>query len=118
MERFLRLGVLLTLALALMSGCTAPKPSASQAPGASGVEGTVVTYEDGMLELRPNNGSGMLFSTPAYDPEITKSKGRRCRVYFKRVWSDDIAAYGWFNKVTKLEWLEPYDSSKFTSVWQ
>jgi len=101
----------------LIVGCVAPQASELQSSNGSGIEGTVVTYEDNMLELRLINGSGMLFSTSSYDPEITKSKGRRCRVQFKRVWSDDIAAYGWFNEVTKLEWLEPYDSSRFTSVW-
>jgi len=106
------------VASVLSIGCAAPRTSDSQSSNAPGIEGTVVTYENEMLELRLTNGSSVLFRTPEYDPEIAKSKGRRCRVQFKRVWSDDIAAYGWFNEVTKLEWLEPYNSSRFTSVWQ
>jgi hypothetical protein len=116
MKNLLLLSILATSILIV--GCVAPPTSELRSSNGSGMEGSVVTYEDGMLELRLTNGSSMLFRTPEYDPEITKSKGRSCRVQFKRVWSDDIAAYGWFNEVTKLEWLEPYDSSRFTSVWE
>lgn len=99
-----------------VSGCAVPEATPSATPSAKSAEGTVVTYEDGGLELRLDSGKTVLLRTPKYDEEITNSKGRRCRVQWKRIWSDDIAMYGWFDEITSLEWLEPH-SSRFSSVW-
>jgi hypothetical protein len=104
------------MAILALIGCVVPESSTISASSARSVDGTVVSYEDGGLELRLDNGKTLLLRTPKYDAEITKSKGRRCRVQWKRTWSDDIAAYGWFDEITSLEWLEPH-SSRFGSVW-
>ncbi len=108
--------ILCIATMLFLSGCAAPDAPSLTTSSAQGVEGTVVTYEDGNLELRLDSGKTVLLSTPTYDEEITKSKGRRCRVQWKRTWSDDIAMHGWFDEITSLEWLEPH-SSRFTSVW-
>jgi hypothetical protein len=104
-------------ALLALSGCASSESSSAPNSAAQGVEATVVAYEDGNLELRLDSGKTVLLRTPTYDKEITNSKGRRCRVKWKRIWSDDVAVYGWFDEITFFEWLEPY-SSRFSSVWE
>jgi hypothetical protein len=108
--------LLALVSLLVASGCTGVDATTASSASNQGAEGTVVTYEDGNLELRLDSGKTMLLRTPRHDEEITLSKGRRCRVQWKRTWSDDIAVYGWFDVVTSLEWLEPH-SSRFGSVW-
>ena len=121
MKSMLPLVLALTVTALPIAGCKTSTSTSVPSPNATGIVGTVQDYEDGTLFLRLDNGQTKEFKdwdngVMPPDREVIYSKGRKCRIRAKRVFSDDIAAYGWFEKVTFFEWLEPH-SSKFSPVY-